>query len=163
MICFSSGPGSSSRGWSQPQLATFAAPAAEAAARLLRRQARRVRRAGSDLAALSVTRRHELRIALKKLRYGADFFRSLFGTQRSERYLRSLSRLQDTLGAFNDVATARHLLETLKPPGNRGAALLARACGLVLGWHAHAAAEREQRLRGHWQDFCEARPFWPTT
>ena len=54
-----------------------------------------------------------MRIALKKLRYAAEFFRSLYGDKDVTRYLKRLSALQDDLGHLNDVATAETLMDKL--------------------------------------------------
>src|SRR5882724_3444041 len=47
-------------------------------------------------------RTHKLRIALKKLRYAAEFFAPLYGRRRATRYIRTLKSLLDELGAAND-------------------------------------------------------------
>ena len=50
-------------------------------------------------------RRHAVRIAIRRLRYGCDFFSPCFSDAR--RYLRGLAELQDLLGDLNDIAVAR--------------------------------------------------------
>ena len=50
-------------------------------------------------------RRHAVRIAIRRLRYGCDFFSPCFSDAR--RYLRGLAELQDLLGELNDIAVAR--------------------------------------------------------
>jgi CHAD domain-containing protein len=52
-----------------------------------------------------------LRIECKKLRYLLEFFRSLCHPDDVERVVKSLKRLQDNLGDFNDLQIQR---ETLK-------------------------------------------------
>src|SRR5262249_4216813 len=54
---------------------------------------------------LDPRQRHELRIALKKLRYGTQFFESLFPGKGSERkkLVKVLKQLQDTMGKMNDI------------------------------------------------------------
>jgi hypothetical protein len=37
---------------------------------------------------------------------------------------------------------------------------IARAGGLVIGWHRHAAALRENQLSRHWRKLKKAEPFW---
>jgi CHAD domain-containing protein len=46
---------------------------------------------------------HTLRIDCKKLRYLLEFFRSVFDEQLVAVVVRSLKRLQDDLGEFNDL------------------------------------------------------------
>ena len=54
--------------------------------------------------------RHEVRIAIKKLRYGSEFFGSLFHRRKSKnrqrKALRILEDLQESLGALNDIAVS---------------------------------------------------------
>ena len=105
--------------------------------------------------------RHELRIALKKLRYAAEFFRSLYGRKASKRYLRRLGRLLDLLGAQNDVETAQQLIPILleRCPPER-AIELAHAAGIVEG---HAIAEQERslaELERRWHRFESVGGFW---
>ena len=137
-------------------------PAPALAARLLDKRARQARRRGKDFETLDIARRHELRIALKKLRYAAEFFRSLFAAPRARKYLKRLTTLQTGLGRINDLETARRVLEQLvaaTPEPDRLA--LAGAAGRVIGWHAHALAEAEGALAEEWQAFAETRSFWP--
>ena len=67
----------------------------------------------SSFAELAPAERHQLRIALKKLRYAAEFFRSLYGEKEVAQYLKRMSALQDDLGHLNDVATAETLMDKL--------------------------------------------------
>jgi CHAD domain-containing protein len=71
----------------------------------VRKTFERVRKRGRvlrhDTAAETV---HRLRIDCKKLRYLLEFFRSLFEPERVLPFIRSLKRLQDHLGDFNDLA-----------------------------------------------------------
>jgi inorganic triphosphatase YgiF len=105
--------------------------------------------------------RHELRIALKKLRYVSEFFRSLYGGRDVKRYLRRLSRLQDLLGALNDVTTAGRVLEDLLLRlDEREAGAHARAAGFVEGAAARSDSNALDELAEQWERFRRARPFW---
>lgn len=53
---------------------------------------------------------HSLRLQCKKLRYSLDFFSSLFPSTRLSKVAKSLRRLQDTLGEFNDLAVQQEAL-----------------------------------------------------
>jgi CHAD domain-containing protein len=87
-------------------------------------------------------RRHTVRIAVRRLRYGCDFFSPCF--RESGRYLRGLSDLQDLLGDLNDIAVARRF-------GGPEAALDRRERALI------------RELAPAWQAF-ERRPrFWAGT
>src|SRR5262249_55150867 len=104
-----------SRAWQEsldPQAAQrLGEPARIIAAQLLTDRYRRVRKRGRGFGDLSARDRHRLRLGVKKLRYAAECFRSLFEGVATPGYLKSLSRLQDGLGHLNDVETARALLK----------------------------------------------------
>jgi CHAD domain-containing protein len=60
-------------------------------------------------------RRHEVRKKAKKLRYASEFFSELFAGTKKERrryvrYIETLEKLQDELGALNDLVTMPSLL-----------------------------------------------------
>ena len=68
------------------------------ASRALTRLRKRLLKKSRDLATLSPEARHQARIALKKARYGAEFFHSLYSDsdQKTARaFLRALSEMQD--------------------------------------------------------------------
>lgn len=139
-----------------------AAPARDLADRLLARRHKTLLKKGRHFARLSSEARHEVRIAAKKLRYAAEFFRSLYKKKNAADYIRSLARLQDDLGHLNDMATARALLEGLRHgarPRGRAAAV-DRAAGIVLGWYARAAEDAEPAMVADWRAFAQAAPFW---
>src|SRR4029079_16638481 len=72
----------------------------------LTRRRKKVKKKGDGIAALTPDERHALRIHVKKLRYAAEFFLSLFpGKKKSKRaFLTSLKNLQTALGDVNDIA-----------------------------------------------------------
>ena len=67
---------------------------------------RQVRRAARDFAGLDDAARHRLRKRVKRLRYALEFAQALYGPKKLARYLRTLTDLQDRLGALNDVGVA---------------------------------------------------------
>ncbi len=104
----------------------------------LRKRARRHYHAASTLIP---TRLHRLRIDLKQLRYGFEFFAPLFPAARVQRYGADLSRAQNTLGFLQDVDTARLRLEAWAG-GDPG---LQAATAFVLGWHGRRYARLRRR------------------
>ncbi len=149
------------RGWRAQPVTRVSAllfqPLRETADALLRRRHRKAGKIGQDFASLAYAERHQLRIALKKLRYAADFFRSLYDEKPVWRYLHRLATFQDALGHLNDVATATRLVPLLDPIANGASA---RAVGVVIGWHGRGLAAIEPRLVSDWQEFCTAKVFW---
>lgn len=132
------------------------------AARILDRCHGRVLKRGQGFAGLDPEGRHALRIAFKRLRYGVEFFQSLFPAKRVGPYLAAARRMQDRLGQANDVVVAERLvgeiLEGVGDPAARAAAALGG--GQLIGWHAHALAALEPPTLGAWEEFASLDPFW---
>lgn len=154
------------KGWrAQPvseQSVRLFQPVTTLADQLLDKRHRKGRRSGRGFERLGVDDRHQLRIALKKLRYAAEFFRALYDEKPARRYLQQLASFQDALGHLNDVATATRLLGGLHDGDAAPAhgAAEARAAGVVIGWHARGVAEGEGDLVAGWERFADAKPFW---
>jgi len=60
--------------------------------------------------------RHQLRIALKKLRYTIELLESLLETTSVKALMKRLKGLQEDLGHLNDVGTAQRLITELARP-----------------------------------------------
>lgn len=127
---------------------------------LLAKRHRKARKLGKGFAGLSVDDRHQVRIALKKLRYASEFFRALYEDKAARRYIQQVAAFQDALGHLNDVATATRLMHDLHEDGGTPAPGEARAAGIVIGWHARGVAEGEERLLTLWREFADTKPFW---
>jgi triphosphatase len=151
------------RGWrcdvSADHLTELAAPAIDAAVRALAKQHDRVLKRGRHFKRLPLEARHDLRLAVKKLRYTVDFFLPLFGEDgTAKRYARRLSRLQERLGRFNDAGATRHLIAELALDGMPVPAR--EALGAVLGWQACRLASAETEVSAAWRDFRDAPRPW---
>jgi CHAD domain-containing protein len=145
-------------------------PLPQFAAAALTKTHRKLLKRGREFETLSKLERHDVRIALKKLRYAVDFFGNVFNSERRTRFFKELARLQEDLGSMNDVAVAEAKLARLVgvvsddgagpvgDPASRGK--LAFAAGCVLGWHRRRAAEIDERLVKDWRSFTRAKPFW---
>jgi CHAD domain-containing protein len=133
-------------------------PAVEFAQTVLDAALKRVRRRGRNFANLAPAALHRLRIAAKRLRYAAEFFAPLFDQAAAGDYRAALTRLQDTLGSYNDAVKMTHLAEqagrTLK--GVRAN----EARGIMLGWSAGMQHAGTRYLQRTWKDFRGAKPFW---
>jgi inorganic triphosphatase YgiF len=131
---------------------------------VLRRRHRQVRKRGKGFATLDPEARHELRIALKKLRYGTDFFAGLFPeAKRAARFRKAMARIQDRLGHLNDVAVASRLVHELVdplPPDDGHARTAALGGGELVGWYAHQVAALEPETVAAWEAFEGLEPFW---
>jgi inorganic triphosphatase YgiF len=107
------------------------APLADFAAHRLRRLARRVRRLALTVNADDPPALHALRIAVKRLRYGLEFFATVRGLSRLRHMQANLAATQDVLGKLNDLANAGVLLTDCTGHD----AQLREAVALVGGWH----------------------------
>ncbi|WP_332303299.1 CYTH and CHAD domain-containing protein [Rhizobium sp. GR12] len=130
-------------------------PAAEFAGEALDKARKKLKKHGQDLSGVDDEHRHEARKDAKKLRYAAEFFRSLFADKRSERrykrFVGAMEALQDDLGALNDLATGPDVLEG---HGLRG---LAGADELII--HADKA-KLIRSAQDALDDVIDAKRFW---
>ena len=120
---------------------------------------RRIVRAGPHLLTMSDFQLHRVRIEGKKLRYGCEFFDTLYDAGEVPgigpegetmnvplHFAETVAGLQDAFGAFNDDAVARELRMSL---------------GLESG-DAHEAPTRLDCVAA-WQAVVDLDPFWRTT
>lgn len=127
---------------------TLAGPLHVLAARVMHRRWTATVKRSRHFARLDAPARHELRIALKKLRYATEFFRDLLPARPARRFIEQLSRVQDKLGHLNDVATLEAMITTLDAaPAVTDAPDWRVGMGMVLGWHAALLHAQEDALR----------------
>jgi len=107
----------------------------------LDRLRKKVRRRHEAASALVPGRLHALRIALKRLRYGVEFFAPLMPAKAGARYLDDVTRAQTALGFINDVDVARERLAAWA--GND--AELRAAAAFICGWHGPRYARLARR------------------
>ncbi len=94
-------------------------------------------------AGVSDQARHKLRIALKNLRYGVDFF-DLFGNgKRKQAYKKRMSALQDLLGIRNDIVVAKTYLKELREETGPEAEQILE---FIRGWYARDAAAADKAI-----------------
>lgn len=153
--------------WRDGELKLRDAPARDLATAVLERLRRKIAKNGRRIARLDPEERHRVRIAAKKLRYGAEFFASLFSGKKARRrhkaFGAALSDLQDNLGSLNDLATAHAVMaglaeDTAAPDALDGQALF--AAGLAT---ADSEAKADDLLAGcaeaHGR-LTDLKPFW---
>ncbi len=133
-------------------------PIRKFAKRVLRKLRSRVLKRGKGLAELSDEDRHELRIALKSLRYGVEFFGDLLGHRKKRQSLAdTLSGLQDILGDLNDAASFKSFIETNALALRPG---LEMTPSLTLAWHTRQTKAVKKKLQKTWKKFKRADRFW---
>ncbi len=139
-------------GADQERSAALSTPVGAFARAALTRQHARVLRRGRHFARLSPEERHRLRLAAKRLRYAADLLLPALDRHKAaERYVRSLTRLQDALGRDSDISATARLLT---PLSNDPLAVTPRqAIGAVLGWLARCRPDVDREMRSAWRRF----------
>jgi CHAD domain-containing protein len=151
------------RGWRNElpggSLAPLLEPAAKFADRTMMRLHRKALKSGTHFRHLDPSARHQLRIALKKLRYTTELFHGVHnGSSDAKGYLTCLFTLQDMLGHDNDAAMTQPFLRTLSlEPATPE---VHRAIGVVMGWQARDRIAVRSSLHKHWQRFKAIQPFW---
>jgi triphosphatase len=135
-----------------------ARPPSEFAAAVLTRHHRKVIKSGRDHAELDTTALHAWRIQVKKLRYAADFFSSLYEPKAARAYGAALAGLQELLGSLNDAASVERLCEALRDDPQD--ASVSEILGLARGWSSATARAYIERLPEAWKRFRQCDPFW---
>lgn len=119
---------------------------------------KKVRNYGERLAGLDLEERHSMRKAMKKLRYNAEFFQSLYG-KRAQTFIERLKKMQQLFGVINDVRMAHRLIDiSLEACGRNGAPLA--AAGYILGRHEAHAPLVWRKAKREWKRFEETAGFW---
>src|SRR5262249_10142134 len=103
---------------------------------------------------------HQVRIALKNLRYMIEFLGSLFDAASVKALTKRLKRLQDDLGHLQDVRTAQELSRVLAGPADHNINDVGHAAGVVIGWHLRELTDIEAKLCEDVRRFRKARPRW---
>lgn len=114
-----------------------------------------VKKRGKRVQGTYDARTHKLRIALKKLRYAAEFFAPLYPKKRSRTYIKTLKILLDELGAANDAHGVANVLALLGEGSELGFAK-----GVIIGWNAARDKRLARRALRSWRDFKRLKPFW---
>ena len=129
---------------------------------VLQKRHDKVLKRGRKLGSLGEKRRHELRIAIKKLRYAAAFLQPAFASPLAKPYIEATMRLQNALGAMNDRAVAKQVLADLataaRPTEDVAAPLKDLTCQAERG-----EKRRRHKLEQAWKEFRKAECFWWTT
>jgi CHAD domain-containing protein len=146
---------------SAEQLAAFERPARALASETQDKRLKQACKRAKHLSSLNVQERHRLRIALKKLRYSAEFFAPLFAAKPVSAFLERLSKLQDLFGALNDAATVETILRRItEHAGKRSSAELLEAAAFVDGWHQSRVEPTWDKAKKRWKIFIKTEPFW---
>lgn len=135
-------------------------PIATVEPQLLDHAMRRAKKRGRHFEHLDPPSRHRLRIALKKLRYAAEFFAPLYPKKTVKHWLAPLKELQDQLGHLNDVAQVRGVIEKLLTENAGAQAELSNAAGLLQGFHQARGEAVARTTHQQWKAFRATPVFW---
>ncbi len=123
------------------------------ARRALQKGHRPIVRGARDFGKLAPEKRHALRIAIKRQRYAAEFFQTLFSGRRQDRYLAALRAAQDSLGRVNDAHIAWGLLTAV--PEDAGPMR-----DFVFGWLAAKQVAANGESAGRVRDILKLKSYW---
>lgn len=124
----------------------------------LRRLHRRAERRCDKAERATAEELHQARIAVKKVRYAAELFRDLFPGAKVRAYLRGLAKMQEYLGAANDLETAERLLNELAEADKSGQGAL--AVKLLQKMRKQAVRKATRSARQSRRRFQRLEPFW---
>ena len=133
------------------------------AKRVLNRQIRRVKKRGKVAKSGEESDMHHLRIALKKLRYAAEFFAPLYPRKDVKRYLEKMKDLQNHLGDLNDVAHVREVVAGILRDGGKNrkdSPQMCFAAGAVTGWFDAQTPGAINNALKRYRKFKRVRVFW---
>ncbi len=119
---------------------------------------KRAAKRGKDISELSDKSRHQLRIALKNLRYGAEFLAGLFDRPHATRkFSKRIAAMQDLLGAHNDLVMASQFLAEFAPtlPAKERPVV-----EYVRGWIARGETNADDKLAASWKRLKRTKRFW---
>jgi len=131
----------------------------EFAADALQRNWKKPAKLGASIETLAFEQRHELRKALKRLRYLTEFFGSLYAANDVTRFIKELKRMQEILGYMNDVVSAKRLVAIAREYC-AASADAQRAAGYVLGWHDAEATHRWKGAAREFQRLTRYAEYW---
>jgi len=151
------------RGWLDPgnfeQTGLLAQPIEAYSSEALAKQWKKVLKYGKRLEELTIPERHEMRKAMKKMRYGIEFFGCLYPQDTVKPFLKRMKKLQDIFGYLNDVAMAEQLPAKCKVEGENAIAAT-QAIGFTIGWHEAQAQTMWHHAKGYWEATRETPKFW---
>ncbi|MHC1551604.1 CYTH and CHAD domain-containing protein [Phyllobacterium sp. K27] len=126
--------------------------------RVLASAQNKVLKRGQHFERLTTKERHRLRLSLKKLRYTAEFFLPLYGSPKTDKFIKRLKKLQDALGQSNDAETAQLLMMQITEHSSEPE--VHRAIGALIGWHHSQQLAALSELRGLWTKSKHQQVFW---
>jgi CHAD domain-containing protein len=133
-------------------------PVTKYARRVLCKAWKKPAKLGRDLYRLDAEHRHEMRKALKRLRYQTEFFAPLFRKRDTRNFIEQLKALQDVFGYVNDARMASRLGEVQHK--HQAGVNAARAASYALGRHEAEATHVWRDAGKFWKELSRSPRFW---
>ena len=133
-------------------------PITKHARKALAKAWRKPAKLGRHIGRLDAAQRHEMRKALKKLRYQAEFMTPLFGQRKAKQFIHQLKGLQDVFGYINDVRMTPRLGEIQREC--HASCHAGRAASYAAGYHDAEAARVWRRGSKAWRKLERSPRFW---
>lgn len=129
----------------------------------LHKRANRMLKHGKHIDELDPPQLHELRKMGKKLRYGVDFFASLYTKKQVHKYHDLLVELQDAIGGMVDTEAGQAMLHSFPVRKKKQKEAIGRARKLVTGWMLAQSLKHFEDIEGVWTTFVDLthkKPVW---
>ena len=133
------------------------APLIDRLPHLLDRLERRVQARGRRVRSRDGEELHDLRKAMKKLRYASEDVSSLFRGKAVGAYVGRIKKVLADLGRINDAAVTDTRLSELAIPDDPA---VTRAAEALRDWNAKSSDRARHDLHHHWRKFRHTDPFW---
>ena len=103
---------------------------------------------------LLVEQLHEIRISVKKIRYGTEFFQTVLPKRCATKLASILKDLQDSLGYLNDLVVAEQILGQLAAAvkNTKASSSIAAAGMMVIAYHRRAANDAVHGIISRWRE-----------
>jgi triphosphatase len=137
----------------------LAIPVSKLARKALTKTWKTARKCGRRVETLNDEQRHDLRKALKKLRYEVEFFSTLYPAKRVKRFSKRLKELQRTCGTVNDAILVKAMFngkDTLRGENPEAE----RAIGCMIGANQVRAEFVWSEAKNKWRRLKRTPPFW---
>jgi inorganic triphosphatase YgiF len=134
----------------------------------LARRRKKILKKGKAFLQLDAAQRHKLRIAIKTFRYAAEFVAKVFPAKKSRKRWRALldtlKRIQDCLGALNDMIVHENLNRNMIDQGARASAKVTRGrvfvARVVSGQEEAKAQQLTEGAVAAFAELVTIKPFW---
>jgi inorganic triphosphatase YgiF len=144
-------------GASAEQMKAMASPVTELASPLLDAAYKRVTKRDKHVSELSVPQLHALRLDVKQMRYGTEFFGSVYSVKKVKKFRSKLTAMQEILGKLQDAAVAEARLADLTAQLSKEGLV---AVGLVSGWFGARVEHELAGLEDAVSAFGAQKTFW---